>query len=391
MKSHKKNPPHDLETLMPILMGVWRRMQKLSGPADKLQTREFRSVVEAVKTLQARSHKGESLIGKDYFQDRDLVGAYLLYDWVVHYQQGLSLIGELPTTPRRVLDVCSGGAPFAFAALRHGAQDVIATDQNALALQLGAEVSGRYGLPLTVRQWNCLKQPLPIEGTFDLIIMAHCLEELFPNSGKGWVEHQNTFIKNMIKRLSPEGYLLIVDNSFTEANRRVLQLRDTFVSEGVPVQAPCVWRGECPALKTPNNPCYAQREFEKPFLIKEIQRATSINLSSLKMSYVIFRNPSAGWPKLETEPLYRVISPPIDTFSGKRFYLCGTDGKKHLESRIEKQPVESRAFDYLKRGELISVTGALDQQNALDIIEGTTIKVVAACGKPVPTPPEAEK
>lgn len=386
MKSHKKNPAHDLETLMPILLGVWRRMHKLSGPPDKLQTREFRSVVEAVKTLHSRSQNGQSIVGKDYFQDRNLLGAHLLYDWVIYYQQGLSLIGELPETPRRVLDLCSGAAPFAFAALRHGAQEVVAIDQNALALQLGGEVCGRYGLPLTVRQWNCLKQPLPVEGHFDLIILAHCLEDLFPQGVKGWTEHQNAYIKGLLKRLSPDGYLLIVDNSYTEANRRVLQLRDTFVAEGVPVQAPCVWRGECPALKTPNNPCYAQREFEKPFLIKEIQRAASINLSSLKMSYVIFRNPSAGWPALVSEPLYRVISPPIDSFSGKRFYLCGTDGKKYLESRLDKHPVESRAFDYLKRGELIAVSDALEQQNALDIVEGTTVKVVAACGKPVPGP-----
>lgn len=384
MKNKKKSPTPDLEVIMPILISVWRRLHKLSGPSDVLQTREFRSVVTAVKALQEMSLNGQSLIGQDYFKNSDLIGAHLLYDWVIHYQQGLSLLGELPETPKKVLDICSGGAPFAFAALRHGSQEVTATDQNGAILQAGAEVCGRYGLPLTVRQWNCLKQKLPLEGMFDLIILGHCLEELFPPANKGWVEAQRIFIKSLLERLSPTGHLMIVDNSYTEANRRVLSLRDTLVAEGVPVQAPCVWRGECPALKTANSPCYAQREFEKPFLIREIQRATSINLSSLKMSYIIFRNPASGWPNVGEHPLYRVISPPVDTFHGKRFYLCGTDGKKHIESHLDQHPVESRAFEYLRRGELISIYNGLEKQNAIDIIEGTTVKVEAACGKPIP-------
>jgi methylase of polypeptide subunit release factors len=157
MKSKKTLAP-DLETLIPILIGVWRRYNKISGPPDVLQTREFRSVVASVKSMQEHFNKGQSLLGEDYFQKPELLSAYILYPWIIHYQQGLSLIGELPETPRRVLDICSGPAAFAFAALKHGAKEVIAIDQNAAALQLGAEICGRYGLPLTVRQWNSKKK-----------------------------------------------------------------------------------------------------------------------------------------------------------------------------------------------------------------------------------------
>lgn len=383
MKKNKKTPSPDLDTIMPILIGAWRRMLKIGGPPDKLQTREFQSVVDSVKILQQRSENGESLIGRDYFKNLQLLGAYLLYDWILHYQEGLSLIGELPNTPKRVLDLCSGAAPFAFAALRHGSQEVIAADQNISALQLGAEISGRYGLPLSIRQWNCIKQPMPVEGQFDLIIAAHCLDDLFPSSEKGWMDRQKIFLKTLLDRLTPDGHLLIVDSSLNETNRRILMLRDSMVQDNIPIQAPCVWHGECPALKA-NSQCYAQRELEKPRLIKDIQRSTSINLNSLKMSYVIFRNPLSGWPKVENQPLYRIISPPIDTFTGKRFYLCGNDGKKQLGSHMENPPHESLAFKYLKRGELITIGNALEKQNALDIVQGTIVRVVAACGKPLP-------
>lgn len=380
---HKHVIKSDLETLMPLLIGVWRRYRKESGPPDVLQTREFRSVVAAVKKLQSGLEAEKDLLGQDYFSQPELLSAYLLYQWVLHYQQGLSLIGELPIVPRRVLDICSGPAAFAFAALQHGAHEVFATDRNVTALQLGAEICGRYGVALNVRRWSCLAETLPISGQFDLIILGHCLEELFPSTIKNWEEQQEQFITFLLERLTPNGYLLIAESSFLDANRRVLQLRDQLVKKGVPVQAPCVCRGACPALQTKNSPCYAQRELDKPKLIKEIQRAAQINLSSLKMSYIIFRSPQAQWPALPEKKLYRIISPPVESYQGERYYLCGSDGKKNLGSHLKEQPPESRAFDFLRRGELISIEDALETSQTLDIVKGTKVTVEAPCGKPV--------
>lgn len=382
----KRAPNPDLDVIMPLLIGAWRRLRKESGPFDVLQTREFRSVVSAVKTLQEGLETKKTLVGQDYFSNQETLGAYLLYYWVVHYLQGLSLLGELPITPRRVLDVCSGPASMAFAALRLEASEVFATDRNEAALQLGAEICGRYGMPLNIRKWDCLSAPIPITGSFDLIIVGHCLEELFPTSASNWQEKQHQFITYLLSRLTPQGFLLITESSQLDVNRRVLQLRDQLVSQGVPVQAPCVWRGSCPALQTKDSPCYAQREFEKPHLIKEIQRAASINLGSLKMSYIIFRSPKAGWPQLTDQKLYRIISPPVESHHGKRYYLCGTDGKKNLGTHLSEHPTESRAFEYLRRGELISIEDALEKPTSLDIIQGTKIAIEAACGKPLVEP-----
>ncbi|MBA3957471.1 MAG: class I SAM-dependent methyltransferase [Parachlamydiaceae bacterium] len=381
---YKRSIQPDLETIVPILINTWRRFRKEGGPADLLQTREFRGVVAALKTLQVGLHEEKSFLGKDYFADHELLGAYLLYPWVIHYQQALSLLGELPIQPKRVLDVCSGAAPMAFAALRHGANEVIATDQNTVALELGADICGRYGLPISVRQWSCLKQPLPVSGSFDLIILGHCLEELFPSNTTNWMERQQKFIDSLLQKLTPHGFLLIVDSSLVDANRRILQLRDALVTAGVPVQAPCIWKGACPALQAKDSPCYAQRELEKPRLVSEMQRALKINLGSLKMSYLLLRSPKAQWPQLPEEKLYRIVSPPVETFQGKRYYLCGSEGKKNLGSHISVHTNETRAFEFLRRGELISIENALEKQHSFDIVQGTTLKVEAACGKPIP-------
>lgn len=382
----KRNPTpkHDLETIIPLLIQQWRRLHKLSGPEDRLQTREFRSVVKAVEQLQAYFSTVNDTPAVDYFSDIEPLGAYLLYHWCLSYQEGLSLLSELPSPPKRVLDVCSGPAPYAFAALRYGAADVIATDRNLEALKLGAEVCGRYGMPLTVRRWDCQKDPCPADGKFDLIILAHALEELFPMREKGWVQKQYAFMQSLFDRLEPEGHILLVDNSSLQTNHRILAMRDALVKEGVPVLAPCVWSGECPALQTKNSPCYAQREFEKPYIIREIQRAASINLSSLKMSYIIFRHPDAGWPSLPDKELYRVISPPVESHMGKTFYLCGVEGKKRLSSRVEKLPKAAKAFDFLRRGELISIENPCRHGIDFEVANETAISIEAALGKTIP-------
>lgn len=380
----RKIPEADLETLMPLLIGIWRRFHKLAGPGDVLQTREFRQVVADVQTLIKGLETGRGLVGENYFNQPSLLGSYLLYQWVLHYQQGLSLINEMPSPPRRVLEIGSGPAPFAFAALRHGAQEALALDQNLTALQLGAEISGRYGYPLTIRKQDCVQRPLAVEGKFDLIVIGHCLEEFFPDTLKQAKEKQKEFINRVLQLLTPEGTLLLVENSLIPSNRRILMLRDQLVKQGIAVQAPCVWRGECPALQTQNSPCYAQREFEKPYIIKEIQRAAQINLNSLKMSYLMVRSPEADWPILPDQELYRVISPPVQTDRGTRYYLCGTQGKKSLGSHLKQYPADARAFEYLKRGELISIEGAIEKSHTLDIVEETKVKVEAATGKPLP-------
>lgn len=399
MKNKRRPVPKpNFEELIPLLISIWRRLHKIKGgPADRLQTREFREAVDMIATLTQGLEETQKLIGQDYFKDRKLLSAYLLYHWILHYAQGLSLLGELPSAPRRVLDVCSGAAPFALAALQHGAEEVYALDQNEDALQIGAEICGKSGYTLTIRPWkagtknanekdahSALPNALPVDGQFDLIIMGYCLEELFQENGSKWFEQQNAFVDTLLKRLSPDGYLLLVENSWPSANKRLLRMRDHFVKQGVPIQAPCVWKGQCPALQSAKSPCYAQRPFQKPYLISELQRAAQINLGSLKMSYLLLKSPQSEWPMLPKEHLYRIVSPPIEAIHGKRYYLCGTDGKKSLGSRLADHPSESKAFEYLQRGDLIAVEEALNSGDLMDIIAGTKVSIRAACGKPLP-------
>ncbi|MDR3624514.1 MAG: small ribosomal subunit Rsm22 family protein [Chlamydiales bacterium] len=373
----------DFKTIIPILIGIWRRYLKVQGggPEDRLHTREFRSVVDCIEKLQKLFENTSPNLSKDYFEDKNLLSAYLLYYWTIHYAEGMSLLSELPSTPMRVLDLASGPGAFGFAALCHGSCDVTLLDRNVDSLKLGAEIAGRSGMTLTTRHWNQKNESMPISGKYDLIILGHALNELFPNTLKNYIEKQNTFITSLFEHLNPNGYLLLVESSWPSDNKRILNIRNFLVENHFAIQAPCVYKGSCPALLT-NAPCYAQRTFEKPLLVSEIQRSAKINLNSLKMSYLIVKAEKNAWPKLD-EPLYRVISPPVQTRFGKRFYLCGTDGHKALSSKLEEHSKENLAFEFLQRGDLIKVCNATINKDSLSVVQDTEVSVYASCGKPV--------
>ena len=381
MKKRRKAPGPDLDNIIPLLIAQWRKLHKIhGGPEDVLQTREYRRASHAVKHLYDGTPHPD---GKTY-SEQSLLGGHLLYEWIVRYQEGLSLISEIPTPPRRVLDLCGEAGAFSFAASQHGATDVHLVDWNEKALRLAGEVNGRYGHPITVHQKDVLRDTLPSERKFDLIILGYALSELFPSTLKGWANKQDAFVESLMNLLSDDGHILVVENSWPASNRRVLQLRESMVEKGIPVQAPCIWSGKCPALQNAKGHCFAQRDLVAPYFVKEIQRGAKIKSHSLKMSYLLLKNPKSSWPKLPDERLYRVISPQIESYHGARYHLCGVDGGKTLGSHITEHPRESRAFEYVRRGDIIALSDIMEDNDRLEIVEGSTVEVRVSSGKVLP-------
>jgi len=302
-----------------------------------------------------------------------------MYEWPILLSQGISLMQEIPEMPRRVLEIGSGTAPFALAALMSGATEAYALHTNSLALKSGAHLCGRAGHPLSVRECD----PKEIkdwrdEGLWDLIIVAYSLKDFYYDISK-----QKDFVLSIMKRLSEGGHILLVDSSSSDTNKHYLQLRDLLVKADVKVQAPCIWQKECPALSHGASPCFTQRPFDKPFMVNDIQKSLQIKANSLKMTYFLLCPPGAKTTHPEGNSLYRVVSPPIDTFKGTRHFLCGVDGKKTLGSQLKVHPKQSRAYEFLKKGDVVEVTSAVELDNDLIISEETQLTLRAPFDKPV--------
>lgn len=379
----RKLPKLDIGELTPYLIQFWRKWMKIAGTKEQLQTREFRQVVELVCQLQSEPADFE-----DPQVGRKLLGAYILYNWQIHYQQGLSILSEVSRAPRSVLDLCSGPAAFGLAAFSHGAEQVLCLDQSETALRAGAQLCGYRGFAPNWQVWQGPLQPLPNQ-TFDLIILGHSLEELFPiRAMRESVDRAGHFLRAAAQRLRPGGHLLLVESSLPETNSWFLELRDNLVQLGFFVQAPCIWQGACPALAS-KAPCFAQRQMVKSPFLAEIQRAARINASSLKMSYLLLKAPGEPAPQLARsspdETFHRVISPPFDSHLGRRFYLCGEGGKKDLGCRLRDETDHRVAtFRSMQRGGLYRLQNAPERKGHIEVDANTRFSLASQPGRPIP-------
>jgi predicted nicotinamide N-methyase len=370
MKTKRLSVKVDWTELYALLIAHFRQLNKLPvGPLDRLQTREFHTLVEKVQELSSNFD----------LTDRELLSAYMMYEWPIRLSQGISLIQEIPELPQRVLDISTDAAPFALAALMSGCDEVVTMNTNPLALKSATDLSGRFGYPLSARENDPgLVREWQLEGKWDLIIVGYALKDLFSD-----IEKQKKYVLSLLGKLTENGHLLLVDSSAVDINRHFLTLRDMLVKDGVKVQAPCIWQGACPALFHGSSPCFTQRPFEKPFMINDIQKAAKLNSNSLKMTYLLLCAPGQKTTHPEGERLYRVVSPPIETFKGTRHFLCGTDGKKTLGTRLTLHPKQSKAYDYLKKGDVVGIKNPVELENELLIAEDTEFTLKAPFDKPV--------
>src|SRR5947207_1552506 len=103
---------------MPLLLAAWRRLRGLRvDAAAPLSAEERRDVIAGAQRLSRGLTRQRELAGARYFEDPQLLGAYLLLYWPVSYAQARSVLGELGTVGGDVLDIGSGPGPLALAAL----------------------------------------------------------------------------------------------------------------------------------------------------------------------------------------------------------------------------------------------------------------------------------
>lgn len=376
----------DLNRWIPNLLAVWRRRRKYkNGPSDRLLPHELKEVAAGVKTLSSGLTGKRELVGKGYMDDPALLGAYLLFYWPVSYAQARYALGHLPSRPRSVLDLGSGPAPMSFASLDHGAGDVTAADRSEPALRLASELAGEVGEPLAVRKWDPLRGERIPDGSFDLVIMGHLLNEL-------WVGDPDEAgkISDLIERISCSlkkgGAVIIIEPALLLTSRRLLGIRDILVKRGFPVLAPCLLKEDCPALKKEGNTCHTDRSWEPPRMIKEIAKAAGLHKDALKMSFLTIAAKGANWPLLPEGRIFRIVSEILESNKRLRLVGCGPEGRIGLSIMEKNMTDDNNLFLRLKRGDVIKITGAEERESGIGLTEKSRITILAHAGKPIPGP-----
>jgi ribosomal protein RSM22 (predicted rRNA methylase) len=385
----------DLERWIPRLLAAWRAGRRgrpgPRPPPDRLLPQEEREVAAAVERLSRGFTRERELAGARYLDDDRLLGAYLLFYWPVSYLQARGVLAELPRRPRSALDLASGPGPMAFAALDAGAEEALAADRSARALAAARDLAARAGEPLVVREWNPARgRPLAelARGRrFDLVTMGHALNELF--RGESAAERRAALLEEALSLLAPGGSLVVIEPALRETSRALLSVRDLLVARGVPVRAPCLFRGPCPALLRETDWCHAERPIDPPPLVAAVGRAAGLRKEAVKMSTLVLAPRAEGWPGPPPGRVFRIVSEPLPSKGRLRYMGCGPEGRLGLALQAKHLSERNRRFEGLARGDVVAVTGAEPRGDGLGLGEASEVRVVAAAGEPLPASPES--
>jgi SAM-dependent methyltransferase len=373
----------DLARWMPRLVAVWRRTRKLPEGSPSLTPREVRDVAAGIRTLSLGLTRERELAGARYMEDPRLLGAYLLFYWPVSYAQGRQVLGELGARPRMALDLGSGPGPLAFAALDAGAAEVTAADRSRSALALARELAAEAGEALATREWDPhWGGVLPAAG-LDLVLLGHLLNELF-GKGEPALGRRAALVERAAAALRPGGSVVILEPALRETSRELLRLRDLLVQRGFAVRAPCLWRGDCPALVKPSDWCHAERPWSMPPLLEQLARAAGLHKEALKMSYLVLAPPGEPWVEPPPGRVFRIVSEPLEGKGRRRFMGCGPEGRMGLALQDKHRTTANAAFFGLQRGDVVSVTATEPRGDGLALGESSEVRTVTTAGDPLP-------
>jgi SAM-dependent methyltransferase len=389
----------DLDAWIPRLVKVWRTHRKGGGarvidaraqgrkgqmvlqhewPSEMLTPNELREVGAGVKQLSHGLTRDRALAGAKYMDDPRLLGAYLLFYWPVSYAQARSALQEVGQRPRKVLDLGSGPGPLAFAASDAGGNEVVAADRSRAALDLAKALAIEAGEGLGTREWSPEK-PIP-DGQFDLVTMGHLLNELF----NGDLEQRARLVEKALEKVSKGGSLLILEPALKETSRALLKVRDVLVSRGYAVRAPCLFRGNCPALIKESDWCHAERAWKMPPMVEAIAKAAGLHKESLKMSYLVLAPKGEAWPTPPPGRLFRIVSESLEGKGRHRFMGCGPEGRVGLALQDKHENEKNRLFFKLQRGDVIRIDGTEDKGDGFSMNDGSSVEILASAGRAFP-------
>ncbi|MCA1825941.1 MAG: small ribosomal subunit Rsm22 family protein [Myxococcales bacterium] len=297
------------------------------GPPDELAKNEIAKAARAIEKLH-QGLVGDRALAKPQTYRGEMLGAYLLWWWPQTYVkvQAALRMAPMPEQPR-ILDVGSGPAPAAIAAL-----DLLGGDATCFDVSEEALAEARaLGITKTTRE-------LPA-GDFDLTLAANVLSELDDPLA-------------LVRKLS--GTIVIVEPALKETSRALLELRDRVVAERS-VLAPCLTQKPCPALASPKDWCTAAVRWTPPRFFRQLAQATGIHAEEMiSFSPLIL---SREKPGISASDLWRVVGVPPPERGKRRVWLCNDEGRVPAV-RLDKQATaENAMFEELDRGDLVQLRG----------------------------------
>lgn len=374
------------------LVGLPRGRPGAEVSAEGLTHSEYARISDALFRLQRGLTGNRSLIGARYMDDPDILAAYLFFYWPVSYAQVAGVLTQSGLRPSRILDMGAGPGPASAALLDAGAESAVLVDSSSSALDLARRVLAQGGTHTERLRYVTadLEGEEPYREAaesepFDCVVFGHSLNELWTETPDR-ADRILSLAAAAAGRLSPEGFLMVVEPALLATSRDALALRDGLTALGWTIFAPCPGRDRktCPALAAgPGHTCHDELRWDTPETVRILARRTGLDKDSLKATWFLARPPKApaclprsAYP----EDAFRVVSDPLLNKAGRsRYLLCGGSGRFPFSASAEDPRALKSGFAYLRRGDVIRVENPEIRESGWGLGPETRIEVLP-CG-----------
>ncbi|HPV59731.1 MAG TPA: class I SAM-dependent methyltransferase, partial [Rectinema sp.] len=187
-----------------------------------------------LRSLQRGLTGDRKFIASSYLDQQRILQSYLLYYWPISFYEVSALLYELrkrAMLPKihSVLDLGSGAGPASFAAQTFGAERASLVDKSKHALTVASAIAAQgkvNGLNLEIIEHCAGIEDFcaPKGESYDLIIAANSINELWPNSPDGILKRRDIILR-FLPNLRPEGIIIIVEPSAHYTSIPLLELR----------------------------------------------------------------------------------------------------------------------------------------------------------------------
>ncbi|MDZ4743828.1 MAG: small ribosomal subunit Rsm22 family protein [Verrucomicrobiota bacterium] len=313
-----------------------------------------------------------------YARDRKLLQAYGLFYFPQTFIRTRMVLSEIvksgkwvaPTEKISILDCGAGTGAAGLSAAdflnQTGARDIFlhAIDDSIQSMKLIQEfVSGTRkdwrgpSVKTTVADLS-LPEQFARHGRrkYDVVIASFVMNEIYQG---GEPQKALEWCRNLLRLVSPNGVLLLMEPALKESAERIEWIRDQFALEGVGILGPCLHRDKCPLLSEGKYHCHEVRTWKPPESLQLINRKLKRSVEqTLKFSFLALQPGQIAREKGGFEHSFRMISP-WARGKGKWFTTgCNDQGVKaiyEIQSRDLPEKPEKQ-FARIERGDIVCLT-----------------------------------
>ena len=359
-----------------------------------------------LRSLQRGLTGDRKFIASSYLDQQRILQSYLLYYWPISFYEVSALLYELRTRAvlpkiHSVLDLGSGPGSASFAAQIFGAIRASLVDKSKHALAAASAIAAQgkvNGLNLEIIEHCAGIEDFcaPKGESYDLIIAANSINELWPNSPDGILKRRDIILR-FLPNLRPEGIIIILEPSAHYTSIPLLELRDSLLAadlDGISLACvgPCLHSFQCPMLSKEKKPCFSEWQWNLPPLVRELADCAGLDRDSLKASWIALKkhekqekdkealpdNETSSLDSSSADSLYsaadlgdsgdlfgfrglcgRIVSEPMLNKAGRvRYIVCTNSALRVTISALRYDPTaENLGFFGLGRGDLIAANG----------------------------------